>query len=78
VVDVLGSSFSSRKFWLALTSLFLLTFTWIATGNNPVLASSFDQLITGVMGILMLYYTGNVGSKFVAGKFPRGDSNGPK
>lgn len=75
-----GKSFASRKFWIALVSLFLLAFCWVATGSNPVLAASFDQLVTGVMGLLMLYYSGNVGSKFVAGKYPisKGDLNGPK
>lgn len=59
---------NSRKYKLALISLLLITGAWCAAGLLPGLGHIFSELITGVMGILMLYFTGNVGNKFVVGR----------
>jgi hypothetical protein len=75
---------SSRKYKLALIALVLVTGGWIVSGTVPGLAQMFSELITGIMGILMLYFTGNVGNKFVVGKTlveqtkAKGDINGSK
>lgn len=58
----------SKKYRLAIISLTLITLGWVAGNWMPVLASSFSELMTGIMGVLMLYYTGNVGNKFVVGR----------
>lgn len=59
---------SSRKYKMALISMVLVTLGWIASGLLPGLAQMFSELIAGIMGVLMLYFTGNVGNKFVVGK----------
>lgn len=59
---------NSRKYRLALVSLLLITASWIMSGLLPGLAQMFSELITGIMGILMLYFTGNVSNKFVVGR----------
>jgi len=61
--------FSSRKYKLALLSLLILITGWIISGYLPALQKTYSDLIGGVMGLLMLYYTGNVGNKFVVGRY---------
>lgn len=58
----------SRKYQLAIASLFLITAGWVAGNWSTALQQTFSELISGVMGVLVLYYTGNVGNKFVVGK----------
>ncbi len=59
---------SSRKYKLTLISLLLMTAAWGISGFMPGLGQMFSELITGIMGLLMLYFTGNVGNKFVVGR----------
>ncbi len=59
----------NRKFKLAIVALALVTVGWISSGANAVLNESYSELVTGVMGVLVLYYTGNVGSKLVLSKY---------
>lgn len=59
---------SSRKYKLALIALLLVTGGWAASGLLPGLAQMFSELTTGIMGVLMLYFTGNVSNKFVVGR----------
>jgi len=61
--------YAERKFKLAMAALGLITIGWIVSGQNKVLNESFSELVTGTMGVLVLYYTGNVGSKFVQSKY---------
>lgn len=67
--------FQSRKYRLSLYSLLLVTVCWIAAGNIPGLKDIYAELIAGISAIQMLYFSGNVGNKFVTSK---GDPNGPK
>lgn len=59
----------NRKFKLTFIAFLLITAGWLTTSINPVLASSYSELVTGVMGVFMLYLGGNVGSQFVFNKF---------
>lgn len=75
--------FHSRKYRMGLLSLFLVTGAWVVAGLLPGLAQLFSELTTGIMGILMLYFTGNVSNKFVVGrhlveqaKVTKGDQSG--
>lgn len=61
--------YQSRKYKLALIALCIITCGWVAGSYFTTLSGTFDELITGVMGLLMLYYTGNVGNKFVVGRY---------
>ena len=58
----------SRKYKLALIAMVLVTGGWVTGGFLPGLGQMFSELITGIMGVLMLYFTGNVGNKFVVGR----------
>lgn len=75
----------SRKYKLAIVAMTLIVLGWIATAFVPLLLSSFSELINGIMAVLVIYYTGNVGNKFVVGRAiveqvkaskTRGDKNG--
>jgi len=66
----------SRKYRLALYALVCSVVGWILGGFNPVLASMYGELITGIGAVLMLYYGSNVGNKYVAMKGEQ--SHGPK
>jgi hypothetical protein len=72
--------FHSRKYRMALLSLLLVTGAWVVAGLLPGFAQVFSELTTGIMGILMLYFTGNVSNKFVVGrqqaKVTKGDKSG--
>jgi hypothetical protein len=67
--------FQSRKYRLSLYSLLLVLGGWIASGYNPNLRDLYAELITGISAIQMLYFSGNVGNKFV---LSRGESHGTK
>ena len=57
----------SKKYQLAWAALILISGGWLASNWLPTLGATFNELITGIMGVLMLYFTGNVGNKFVVG-----------
>lgn len=58
---------NGRKFKLTLLTLFLATAGFAVTAVVPVLASVYSELVSGLIGILLVYAGGNVGAKF-AGK----------
>lgn len=66
--ETLKETGHSRKYQLAIAGLLLITTGWVAGNWSPALQSTFSELISGIMGVLVLYYTGNVGNKFVVGK----------
>lgn len=59
---------NSRKYKLALVALLLITGGWLAGAFWPGLSRMFSELIAGIMGVLLLYFTGNVSNKFVVGR----------
>lgn len=58
----------SRKYRLALVSLSIICIGVIAGAFVPGIAPLLEELISGVLGIIALYYTGNVANKYVVGK----------
>ena len=62
------SQLASRKFTLAIIAMMLLTGTSIASVWSPTLSSMMPTFIGGLLGILGLYFTGNVGQKVVESK----------
>jgi len=58
----------SRKYRLALISLGIILIGWGVTGLVTSLASVYSNLIAGVLGVLTIYYGGNVANKHVVGK----------
>ena len=57
-----------RKYRLALISLLILLAGFGVSAVNPVLASLYPQLITGVISVLFVYCGGNVANKIVLKK----------
>ena len=60
--------FSSRKFLLTLIGLVLVTiFSLMSIWYMPI-AGLLPTFIAGILGVLGLYFGGNVANKFVVGK----------
>ncbi len=59
---------ASRKYRIALLSLFLVTAGYLATHFSDRLKESYFHLIVGVETVLTLYGAANVGNKWVLAK----------
>ena len=57
-----------RKYRLAIISLLIVLAGFGLAALNPVLATVLPELITGVLGINIVYNGGNVGNKLVTKK----------
>ena len=60
--------YRSRKFIIALVALAILTGVTIGSIWFKGLETSLSSLTGGVLGVLSLYLTGNVATKYVVGK----------
>jgi xanthine/uracil permease len=58
----------SRKYRLALIALGVILVGWGVAGFFTSLASMYSHLIAGVLGVLTIYYGGNVANKHIVGK----------
>jgi len=67
-LDLQDGSFASRKFLLTVFSIILLTIVSLAGIIYPAVAAILPTFIGGLLGILSLYFTGNLMNKYVAGK----------
>lgn len=67
-MDKFDNKLGSRKYKLALTSLAIICVGVVAGTFAPGLAILLPELISGVLGVCALYYTGNVANKHVVGK----------
>ena len=63
-----SSKFKSRKFYLTLLCLCLITGFTVAGLWFTVVEALLPGYIAGILGVLSLYFTGNVWAKHVAGK----------
>jgi hypothetical protein len=59
---------ASRKYRLALISLGIIMIGWGVVGYVTNLAPVYAELIAGVLGVLTIYYGGNVANKHIVGK----------
>jgi hypothetical protein len=59
---------ASRKYRLALIALGIILIGWGVVGWATSLAPVYSQLIAGVLGVLTIYYGGNVANKHIVGK----------
>lgn len=64
----IGKSFKSRKFLLALLALVLVTGVSIGGIWSTALAGVMPSFISGILGVLALYFAGNVSNSYVATK----------
>lgn len=67
-LDMNDGSYASRKFVLTIIGLVLVTILAIGGLWYPMVAGIFPTFIGGILGVLSLYFTGNVMSKMVQGK----------
>ena len=58
----------SRKFLLTVLSLLILTGIAILAANYSAVATIFPTFVGGLLGVLSVYFTGNVVTKHVVGK----------
>jgi len=63
-----GGSYGSRKFILTLLGLFLVTALAAMGAFFPAVPAILPTFVGGVLGVLSLYFTGNVVNKYVVGK----------
>lgn len=64
----LVNTYRSRKFVLALIALIVITGVSVASIWFAAVAGILPTFVGGILGVLSVYYGGNVGSKFVVGK----------
>lgn len=69
VLDILvGGSYGSRKFLLALVALLLVVGLGVLAAWSPGINAALPTVVGGVLGVLAAYYTGNVANKAVAAR----------
>lgn len=59
---------SGRKFWLSVVSLLIILAGFSITPISSTLMAVYKELITGVLGVLIVYCGGNVSNKYVLKK----------
>lgn len=69
MINVQVDKNDSRKYKLSLIALVLIALGWLASSYIPNLKDMFSELTNSIMGILAIYYTGNLGNKFVVAKY---------
>jgi hypothetical protein len=67
-IDLKDGEFLSRKFILAILSVSLLTLVTCGAVIYPAVAGVLPTFIGGLLGIVSLYFGGNITNKWVAGK----------
>ena len=67
-IPEMSGTYKSRKFILALIAVILVTIVSVLSIWATVIPSILPSFIGGILGILSLYYAGNVSQKYVVGK----------
>lgn len=62
------NTYRSRKFVLALVAIILITGVSVASIWLASVAGILPTFIGGILGVLSVYYGGNIANKFVVGK----------
>lgn len=60
--------YSSRKFWFAVGTLAIMVASAVLCGLWPALIPLYPEMVGGQLGVLALYMTGNVSTKWVISK----------
>lgn len=64
-----NKQFASRKYQLALLGMILIITGMLLSTCIPGIQVLYPEFVAGILGVLMLYFTGNVGNKFVVGRY---------
>ena len=67
-IPEMGGLYTSRKFLLTLLGLILMVCIAIAGMFSPAIPAVMPTFTGGVLGVLSLYFAGNVTNKYVVGK----------
>jgi len=67
----------SRKFFLTMFGLCLITLMTLLAGKHVALAALLTTFIGGILGVLGLYFSGNVSQKWVMSKAQESDNTVP-
>lgn len=57
-----------RKYRMSIICLLLILVGYIAGSINPVFSAGYEEFITGILGVLFTYCTGNVARSAFRGK----------
>lgn len=67
-LDPNDGSFGSRKFLLTLLGLSIVTIVTVLAVKSPAVAAVLPTFVGGILGVLSLYFTGNIMTKHVIGR----------
>lgn len=67
-IDASDSGFNSRKLWFAIGTSMLIFLGAILSGVWNLFGPHYETMISGLIGVLGLYLTGNVSSRYVTAK----------
>jgi len=67
LLDFKDGGYRSRKFVLAVFSMVIIASLCILSGFLPQLTAGLPTVIGGILGVLGIYFTGNVATKHVMG-----------
>src|SRR5579859_6907142 len=67
-LDPKDGGYASRKFWFAVGTSMLIFVGSILSGLFKMMGPHYDTMISGLIGVLGLYLTGNLGSRWVTSK----------
>lgn len=67
-MDAADGAYRSRKFVLTLIGLLIITGVSVVGIWYPTVTAVLPTFVGGILGVLSLYFTGNVMNKFVIGK----------
>lgn len=67
LIDLKDGSFASRKFLLTLVCILLLSGVSLSGVLFPAIVAILPTFVGGLLGIVSLYFTGNIMNKFVVG-----------
>jgi membrane protein DedA with SNARE-associated domain len=66
-------TFTEEKFVLAIFGILVLGGVAVACAHWAAIQAVFSSFVGGVVGIYTVYAGGNLGHKFIDGKFPQDD-----
>lgn len=61
---------ASRKLWFAVFTSLAVVLGAAAAVKWPLFSPNYEVMIGGLLGVLGIYLTGNLGAKYVLGKTP--------
>lgn len=67
-IPEMNGTYASRKFILTILGLLLVSGVAVAGIWSAAIPTVLPTFVGGILGVLSLYFTGNIANKFVVGK----------